>query len=68
MGFPIMLASLVRQRGDCSNSYDPALIVEKRFGIGWTLNFAHRGQWVFMALMLAALVLSLNMPLLSRLR
>lgn len=28
------------------NREDPALIVEKRFGIGYTLNFAHPAAWV----------------------
>ncbi len=42
------------------NPDDPALLVEKRMGIGWTLNFAHRGSW----LILAAAV---TLPLLPRL-
>ena len=50
------------------NPEDPALIVEKRFGIGWTLNFAHRGAWIFMGLALVSVALSLSLPLLSRLR
>jgi uncharacterized membrane protein len=29
------------------NPDDPALFVEKRVGIGYTLNFAHRAAWVF---------------------
>jgi len=49
------------------NPDDPALIVEKRFGIGWTLNFAHRGAWIFMGLIAASVVLSLSLPLLARL-
>ena len=28
------------------NRNDPALFVEKRFGIGWTLNLAHPASWV----------------------
>jgi hypothetical protein len=28
------------------NRDDPALIVEKRFGIGYTLNFGDRGSWI----------------------
>ena len=28
------------------NPDDPAFLVEKRFGIGWTLNFGHRWAWV----------------------
>ncbi len=48
------------------NPDDPALMVEKRFGIGWTLNFAHRGAWVFTGLILASLVIALSMPLLAK--
>ncbi len=50
------------------NPDDPALMVEKRFGIGWTLNFAHRGAWIFMGLVFASLVFSLGMPLVARYR
>ena len=25
---------------------DPRLLVPKRTGLGWTLNFAHRASWV----------------------
>ena len=30
------------------NPEDPALWVEKRFGVGWTMNFARPGAWVFL--------------------
>jgi uncharacterized membrane protein len=50
------------------NPDDPALMVEKRFGIGWTVNFAHRGAWIFMGLIFASLVIALSMPLLARYR
>jgi uncharacterized membrane protein len=39
------------------NPDDPALIVEKRFGIGYTLNFAHPAAWAIMAALLLPLVL-----------
>ena len=45
------------------NPEDPALIVEKRFGIGWTLNFGHRGAWVFMGLIALVIGISIGMPL-----
>ena len=45
------------------NPEDPALIVEKRFGIGWTLNFGHRGAWIFMGLIALVIALSIGMPL-----
>jgi len=28
------------------NKSDPRLLVPKRTGLGWTLNFAHRGSWM----------------------
>lgn len=31
------------------NPEDPAILVEKRFGIGYTLNFARPGAWLLMA-------------------
>jgi hypothetical protein len=31
------------------NRGDPALIVEKRFGLGWTLNFGHPLSWLVVA-------------------
>jgi uncharacterized membrane protein len=38
------------------NRNDPALFVEQRFGIGYTLNFGHPGAWVFLALLVAVFV------------
>ncbi len=37
------------------NPDDPALWVEKRFGIGYTLNFGHLSAWVVMAILLLGL-------------
>jgi uncharacterized membrane protein len=34
------------------NPSDPALIVEKRFGLGYTLNFGNRWSWVLMTVLL----------------
>jgi len=34
------------------NPDDPALLVEKRFGIGYTMNFARGRAWIILALML----------------
>lgn len=28
------------------NKEDPSIMVEKRFGVGWTLNFAHPVSWI----------------------
>lgn len=35
------------------NPADPRVIVTKRLGIGWTLNFARPVSWAVMALILA---------------
>lgn len=34
------------------NPDDPALLVPKRFGIGWTLNFARPGAWLLLVVLL----------------
>lgn len=39
------------------NRLDPAIFVEKRTGIGWTLNFAHPLSWVCLALLAVFIVL-----------
>ncbi len=39
------------------NRDDPAFLVEKRFGIGYTLNFAHPLAWVLIGLLVAIPVL-----------
>ena len=39
------------------NPNDAALFVEKRFGIGWTFNFANKRAWAFMALLLVPSIL-----------
>jgi uncharacterized membrane protein len=39
------------------NRQDPAFIVEKRFGIGYTVNCAHPLAWTFVALVVAGLAL-----------
>lgn len=36
------------------NRDDPALIVEKRFGIGYTMNFGHPLSWVILLLLVVA--------------
>jgi uncharacterized membrane protein len=41
---------------------NPALFVPKRFGIGWTLNFGRPASWIFLALILAVVILA---PILS---
>lgn len=34
------------------NPEDPRLLVEKRLGLGWTLNFGRPGSWAILALLL----------------
>jgi uncharacterized membrane protein len=34
------------------NAADPSILIEKRFGIGYTLNFGNRWTWVLLALLL----------------
>src|SRR5262245_24086103 len=48
------------------NPNDPALMVEKRVGYGWTFNFANKWAWVFMLLLLAAPLLVLLLTLVLR--
>jgi len=36
------------------NPGDPAFLVEKRMGYGWTFNFGNKWAWVFLLLILAA--------------
>ncbi len=36
-----------------NNPNDPAIWVDKRIGIGWTLNFAHKESWFIMMMILA---------------
>ncbi|WP_054958610.1 DUF1648 domain-containing protein [Paenibacillus dakarensis] len=44
------------------NPHDPAIFVEKRFGVGWTINYANKKAWAVMigliSLILAASLLS----------
>lgn len=36
-----------------TNRDDPALFVPKRFGIGWTINFAHPAAWLLLIVIVA---------------
>lgn len=47
------------------NRDDPALLVEKRFGIGYTLNFGRPAAWVLMALILGMAIVPLATAFLS---
>ena len=40
------------------NPNDPALLVERRMGIGWTLNLANRWSWLILGAAVLAMVIS----------
>lgn len=42
------------------NKNDPAIFVEKRFGIGWTNNWAHPVSWI---IILAILTVAIGLPI-----
>lgn len=46
------------------NRDDPAFLVQKRFGVGWTFNFGHRGAWVILVITIGIAVVA---PLVSAL-
>jgi uncharacterized membrane protein len=39
------------------NPSDPALFVEKRFGIGYKVNLGNRWSWIFLVITLLPLIL-----------
>lgn len=39
------------------NKNDPSILVEKRFGIGWTVNMGHKGSWIFLVLLFGSIIL-----------
>ncbi len=39
------------------NKDDPSILVEKRFGIGWTVNMGHKGSWIFLVLLVGSIFL-----------
>lgn len=39
------------------NPADPTIWVPKRYGFGWTLNFANKWSWVIMACIVVAAIL-----------
>jgi uncharacterized membrane protein len=41
------------------NPDDPELIVERRFGVGYTFNFANPWSWILMAILLVPVVLTI---------
>ncbi|MGH7993843.1 MAG: DUF5808 domain-containing protein [Limisphaerales bacterium] len=47
------------------NQEDPALFVEKRFGVGWTLNFANPRSWLVIGAVLFFILAVLGLALLT---
>jgi uncharacterized membrane protein len=45
-----------------NNPDDPSLFVEKRSGLGWTLNFAHKKAYMFLGVLGIVLVLIFSIP------
>ena len=43
------------------NKDDPSILVEKRFGIGWTVNMGHIKSWVFLAILVGSIILIVNL-------
>ena len=41
------------------NPQDPSLWVDKRMGIGWTLNFGNKLSWIFMAIIISIITISI---------
>ena len=41
------------------NPDDPTIFVEKRFGIGWTVNFGHPVSWIFLIGIIVVVVISM---------
>lgn len=39
------------------NKNDPSILVEKRFGVGWTVNMGHKLSWVVLVLLIGSIVL-----------
>ena len=39
------------------NKNDPSILVEKRFGIGWTVNMGHKLSWIGLVLLIGSIVL-----------
>lgn len=33
------------------NPHEPKLVVPKRYGLGWTFNFAHKASWLFVVVL-----------------
>jgi uncharacterized membrane protein len=47
-----------------ANRSDPAVVVQKRFGYGWTLNFARPVSWIFVGVVLLLFIAASALPLL----
>jgi uncharacterized membrane protein len=43
------------------NKDDPSIMVEKRFGIGWTINMGHIMSWVLLVVLIGSIILIVNL-------
>jgi uncharacterized membrane protein len=50
------------------NHDDPVLFVEKRFGVGYTLNFGNRWSWAVLAVIVVLVLAPIIFAILSVLR
>jgi uncharacterized membrane protein len=41
------------------NPDDPAVFIEKRFGIGWTINFGSKKGWIYIGILVIFIIGSL---------
>ena len=48
-----------------SNPEDPALLVPKRYGVGYTLNFGNPWSWIVLAVMLLMVALPIVLSVVS---
>jgi len=48
-----------------SNPNDPALLVPKRYGVGFTLNFGNPWSWAVLALIILAVALPIVLGVMS---
>jgi uncharacterized membrane protein len=48
-----------------SNPEDPAILVPKRYGIGYTLNFGNPWSWIVLAVMLLMVALPIVLSVVS---
>ncbi|MET0785412.1 MAG: DUF1648 domain-containing protein [Paenisporosarcina sp.] len=43
------------------NKDDPSIMVEKRFGVGWTINIGHMKSWILLVVLIGSIILIANL-------